>query len=282
MDIVRDVLLPIGIFAALGLVFGAILAIASKIFEVKVDERIPQITDALPGANCGGCGYSGCAALAEAIVKGEAKPNACSVGGNEAAKAIGAIMGVEVEETEPVRAQVMCAGCGEKSKRKYLYIGADDCISASKTSGGDKLCPGGCLGFGTCAKACVFGAITVIDKVAHIDPTKCRGCGTCVALCPKQIIKLVPASAPVWVECSSKQKGADVRKACEVGCIGCKLCEKACEFGAISVVDNLARIDYSKCTGCGKCADKCPRKIIFNRNGKAVIEETEEKEKQTA
>ena len=182
---------------------------------------------------------------------------------------------VEVEDAEPVRAQVMCAGCGEKSKRKYLYIGAEDCISASKTSGGDKLCPGGCLGFGTCAAACVFEAITIIDKVAHIDPDKCRGCGTCVDICPKGIIKLVPISSPVWVECSSKQKGADARKACEVGCIGCKICEKNCEFDAIHVNDNLASVDYAKCTGCGKCAEKCPRKIIVNKNGKVVIDKTQ-------
>ena len=272
---IADVLIPIAIFAALGLTFGIILAIASKIFHVNVDERVEQICDVLPGANCGGCGFSGCAALAEAIVKGEASPSACTAGGNEATKAIGAIMGVEVKESVPVRAQVMCAGCGEKSKRKYLYTGAHDCISASKTSGGDKLCPGGCLGFGTCAAACVFDAITVVDKVAHIDPEKCRGCGTCVALCPKKIIKMIPVSAQVVVECSSTQKGADTRKACDVGCIGCKLCEKACEFDAICVNDNLASVDYEKCTGCGKCAEKCPRKIIFNKHGKAVINETE-------
>ena len=174
---ISDVLIPMAIFAALGLAFGIILAVAAKIFEVKVDERVPAICDVLPGANCGGCGFSGCAALAEAIVKGEASPNACAVGGNECAKKIGEIMGVEVDETVPMRAQVMCAGCGDKAKRKYLYTGAQDCISASKTLGGDKLCPAGCLGFGTCAAACVFGAITVVDKVAHIDPQKCRACG---------------------------------------------------------------------------------------------------------
>ena len=272
---IGDVLIPVAIFAVLGLTFGIILAIASKIFHVKVDERIGQICDVLPGANCGGCGFSGCAALADAIVKGEAKPDACTAGGNECSKTIGAIMGVEVKESIPVRAQVMCAGCGEKSKRKYLYTGAHDCISASKTLGGDKLCPGGCLGFGTCAAACVFDAITVVDKVAHIDPEKCRGCGTCIPLCPKKIIKMIPVSAPVIVECSSTQKGADTRKACDVGCIGCKICEKTCEFDAIHVTDNLASVDYSKCTGCGKCTEKCPRKIIFNKNGKAVINETE-------
>lgn len=271
MDIVKDVLIPVGIFAALGLVFGVLLAVASKIFEVKTDERVPKITEILPGANCGGCGYSGCAALAEAIVKGEASPSACAVGGNEAAKAIGAVMGVDVEETEPLCAKVMCAGCNEKAKRKYIYIGANDCISAAKTSGGDKLCPGGCLGFGTCAKSCSFGAITVIDGVANVDAAKCRGCGTCVDVCPKHIIKLIPASAKVAVECSSTQKGADVRKACDAGCIGCKICEKTCDFGAISVINNLAYIDYAKCTACGKCAEKCPRKIIFVSDGKASV-----------
>lgn len=263
MDII-DVLIPVGAFAGLGLLFGIVLAVASKIFAVKVDERVPQIIECLPGANCGGCGFSGCAALAEAIVKGEAKPNACTVGGNETAEKIGEIMGVKVEKTERMRAQVMCSGAGDFSKKKYIYEGAQDCISAARLGGGDKLCPNGCIGLGTCVASCKLDAITVVDGVAVVDYRKCIGCGTCVQSCPKHIIKLIPYNSEHWVGCMSVETGAKTRKQCDVGCISCKMCEKVCEAGAIKVNDFVASIDYKKCTGCGKCAEKCPRKIIWS------------------
>jgi len=260
MEIVYAVL----VFAAIAVVFGALLALASKVFEVKTDPRIAAIKSELPGANCGGCGYAGCSAFAEAVAKGEAKPNACTAGGNDTAKAISEIMGVEAVAPVRMRAQVMCSGTTEYAKKKYVYAGADDCISAAKMNGGDKLCPNGCIGLGTCAERCKFGAIEVIDGVAAVDYRKCTGCGACAASCPKGLIKLIPYDSAHWVGCMSMDKGAAVRKYCDVGCISCGLCKKVCESDAITVEDNVAKIDYEKCTECDKCVEKCPRKIIWS------------------
>ena len=257
-----DILIPAAILAALGAFFGVLLAIASRVFAVKVDERVPQVRDALPGANCGGCGYSGCDALAEAIVKGEAPCNACPVGGDEAAAKIATVMGVIAEKSVPVRAQIMCFGSNDVAVKKYIYQGVDDCVGAVRLAGGDKLCAYGCLGLGSCARACKFDAIRVENGIAIVDPDRCTGCGACVATCPKKLIRLVPADAPFVVMCMSHEKGALVTKQCKVGCIGCTLCQRACESGAVLVEGFLASIDPAKCTGCGKCADKCARHII--------------------
>lgn len=259
-----EILIPIICFAALGGIFALILAIASKVFAVKVDERIPKITECLPGANCGGCGYTGCAAYAEAIAKGDAAVNRCSAGGSEVSEKIAAIMGVTAGETLRYRAQVMCSGTNKFSSKKYVYEGAQDCVSAVRLGGGDKTCPNGCIGLGSCVSACKFNAIKVVDGVAVVDYRLCTGCGQCAAVCPKNTIRIIPFDSAHWVGCNSVDKGAQVRKYCEVGCIGCKMCEKVCEFGAITVKDNLASIDYSKCTDCGKCVEKCPRKIIWS------------------
>jgi len=257
-------------FTALGVVFGVMLAVASKLFAVKVDPRVEKLTEALPGANCGGCGYTGCAALAEAIARGDAPVSACTAGGVETAKAIAEIMGVPVVAPERMRAQVMCSGIEGKAKLKYKYNGPADCNLAVKLSGGDKLCPNGCIGHGTCVAACKFDAIRLENGVAVVDYNSCKGCGVCVSACPKHIIKLIPFKSDHWVGCLSTDDGKTTRSYCDVGCIACRICEKVCEFDAIHVKGNVAEIDYEKCTSCGKCVVKCPRKIIWHSRDSRV------------
>ncbi|MBE6554169.1 MAG: RnfABCDGE type electron transport complex subunit B [Ruminococcaceae bacterium] len=258
----NDVMIPAVIFAVLGVVFGVLLAIAAKIFAVKVDERVPQITECLPGANCGGCGFSGCAALADAIVKGEAAPNACNACSAEGMRRIGEIMGIEVSDPVPMYAQVMCSGNCNTAVFKYRYEGAADCIAAEKLGGGDKACPNGCIGLGTCVAACKYDAISIQDGLAVVDPEKCIGCGACASVCPKHLIAVIPVASKYVVACRSVENGATTRRQCAVGCISCRICEKNCPAGAVTVNDFVASIDQNKCTGCGICAEKCPRKII--------------------
>lgn len=259
-----SVLTSVLIFLGLGIAAGVILAVASKIFAVKKNEKAEKILECLPGANCGGCGFSGCAALAEAVSKGEAGVNSCTVGGADVAAAVAEIMGAEVGATVRMRAQVMCSGTSEYAKKKYIYEGVNDCVAASKIGGGDKLCQNGCIGLGTCVRACPFEAIVVKQGVAAVDYSKCRGCGICSGVCPKGIIKMIPFDSKHWVGCMSVDDGKNTRKKCDVGCISCRLCEKNCESGAITVNNFVASIDYAKCTGCDKCVDKCPRHIIWS------------------
>lgn len=260
----KEIITALLVFLGLGAVIGVLLALASRIFHVERDERIDKISEVLPGANCGGCGFAGCAALAESIVKGDAKCNACTVGGNEVATAVAKIMGVAPEHAHRMRAQVMCSGTSECSARKMDYAGVRDCRAAAAIGGGDKMCPNGCIGLGTCAAACPFDAITVENGVAVVDYARCRGCGVCVASCPKHIIELIPYDSRHWVGCKSVSDGSMTRKVCEMGCIGCGICAKNCPEGAITVENHVAKIDYEKCTGCDTCVSKCPRKIIWS------------------
>lgn len=258
----QDLLIPLLLFALLGGLFGLLLALAARAFAVKEDPRLASVREALPGGNCGGCGYSGCDAYAAAVVRGEAKPNLCAVGGSACAEQIAAVMGVEAGEVIPMRAVVLCSGCAESVTRKYRYVGAPDCHSAARMAGGDKLCPHACVGLGSCAAACPYGAITVEGGLARVDADACRACGVCVGVCPMGVITLLPKSAPLAVLCSSHEDGKSTRAACKVGCIGCRICEKKCETGAIRIENNLAQIDPARCIGCGACAAACPRKII--------------------
>lgn len=250
------------VVGGIGLIFGCLLAFASIVFEVKQDKRIEQIQSVLPGANCGACGFAGCSAYAASIVQDKTPVNMCSVGKAPVANAIGIIMGVDAGEVTEKVAKVMCGGNCSSAVMKYEYMGIQDCAAEAKLSGGAKQCPYGCLGLGSCAKVCPFGAISIVAGIAVVDPEKCQACGKCLKTCPKGIIHFVPKENREWVLCSNKDKGAVANKYCSVSCIGCKMCEKVCPSDAIHVVDNLARIDYDKCISCGACAAKCPRKAI--------------------
>lgn len=260
-----EVLIAATIVGATGLIIGLLLGVAGEVFKVEIDEKESLVRDLLPGNNCGGCGYAGCDALAKAISLKEAPVNACPVADAKAAEAIGAVMGVESQVLEKEVAFVKCAGTCDKINVKYNYYGIQDCKKLALIPGqGDKKCSYGCMGFGSCVKVCPFDAIHIIDGIAKVDKEKCKACSLCIAECPNQLIELVPYASTHLVHCSSKDKGKDVKLACSVGCIGCKLCVKVCEDDAITVVDNIAYIDQTKCTHCGKCAAKCPSKIIFD------------------
>lgn len=264
------IILPIAIVGGTGLLFGCLLAFASIIFKVSKDDRIEQIEAVLPGANCGACGYAGCSAYAAAVVENGASVSSCSVGKDAVAKKIATIMGKEAEKVEPKVARVMCAGKCGIAENKYEYAGIADCAAAAKLAGGAKACPNGCLGLGSCLRVCKFGAISIVDGIAYIDEEKCTACGQCLKTCPKHIITFVPLANKVWVPCMNTEKGAETNKYCKTGCIGCKMCEKACPVEAIKVDENHAHIDYDKCISCGLCADKCPKKLIHKGTSEGI------------
>ncbi|HIW49309.1 MAG TPA: RnfABCDGE type electron transport complex subunit B [Firmicutes bacterium] len=272
MDI-TSILYPVLCVGGLGVVLGAGLGYAGKIFEVKEDPRLEQVLECLPGANCGGCGYPGCSGMASAIVSGKAPVNGCPVGGAKSAAAIAKVMGVAVEETAPKVAFVKCHGTCDKSVNKYVYEGISDCAMANQLAGGGaKGCSFGCLGLGSCVKACAFDAIHIVDGVAKVDETKCTSCGNCVKACPKHLIEIVPQAQQTRVACSSQDTGKEVMANCQVGCIACRICEKNCKFDAIYVINNVAVIDYTKCKDCGLCAMKCPKHAIENPKAIAMAE----------
>ena len=260
---VTGIIIAAAVVGILGILIGIFLGIASEKFKVEVDEKEILVRNELPGNNCGGCGYAGCDALAKAIAAGQAEVGACPVGGASTAEKIGAIMGVAGGTAEKKVAFVKCKGTCDKTKVQYNYYGVDDCKKVSVVPGaGEKACTYGCMGYGSCVKACAFDGGHVVDGVAVVDKEKCVACGKCVSSCPNHLIELVPYKAEHLVQCSSHDKGKDVKSVCESGCIGCTLCTKQCEFDAIHMEDNLAVIDYEKCTNCGKCAEKCPVKVI--------------------
>lgn len=266
-----EILIAIAILGGLGLIFGLVLAAASKVFYVETDPRLDALNECLPGANCGGCGYAGCGGYAEAVLNGEAPIGACASGGVECAQAMSSIMGVEMGEMKRKVAYVRCSGYHrisddgkeQGSKKKAQYEGFKDCLAASKVGGnGPIACKFGCLGFGSCVKACKYGAISVVDGVALVDREKCVGCMACARACPRNVIAQVDYEKRVYVPCASHAKGAVTVRGCSDGCISCGMCVKVCEQKAITLDRNLARIDPEKCIDCGLCATVCPKKLI--------------------
>ncbi len=247
-------------------IFGMGLAFAAKKFAVKEDPRVDQVSDVLAHAHCGACGYPGCRQYAEQVVQNpDVKATLCTPGGAATAEAVARITGKVMEQTEPKIARVFCQGGCSKARRRFKYEGIQDCKAAILASGGDKTCVYGCLGYGSCSRACPFDAITMSEEnLPVIDPVKCTACGVCAQTCPTKVIEILPMAKEVLVRCHSKDKGPVAKKNCQVSCIACGLCVKVCPFNAAKVENFLSRIDLEKCKVCGLCVTKCPTNAIVD------------------
>ena len=254
----NEILIAVVPVVIIGLVCAVVLVIASKVMAVKEDERLPKVRECLPGANCGACGFAGCDGYAKALVENENTPtNLCIPGADAVSKQLSEILGVEFEDVEEQVAVVHCSGDCNNTEDSVDYHGIESCSAAKLIFGGKGKCSYGCLGLGDCKNACPNDAIVIENGIAQICKPDCIGCGICVKTCPNGIISLMPAIKHTAVLCSNKDKGAVTRKVCKSGCIGCRKCEKVCPNEAIKVINNVAVIDYEKCTDCGTCAENC-------------------------
>ena len=246
-----------------GLICATLITVASKLMFVKVDPRMEKVKKALPGANCGACGFSSCESYAEALISGEAAANLCPPGGDEVCETISAILGIDAGGGLSKKlAIVHCIGDAVTVEDKVDYVGINTCFAAAKYYGGHRSCTFGCIGFGDCVHVCPSSAICVESKLARIDPRKCSGCGVCLKVCPTGVISVESGPVHVVVMCKNTEKGASLKDKCKKGCIGCRKCVKVCPAEAITISDSLAVIDYAKCTGCRECIDACIKKCI--------------------
>lgn len=264
----NSILLAVLVLGVTGALFAVVLYFVAQKFKVEENPLIDEVAEALPGANCGGCGKAGCRAMAEAFVaQGNMDGLKCPAGGDAVAKRVAEILGCAVEAGEPQVAVVRCATCHNADQVKNHFDGLHDCAFASSLYVGETGCAFGCLGLGNCADACQFGALTM-DPVSHVpvvDDDKCTGCGACVKACPRSVIELRnkgPKNRRVYVNCVNKEKGAQARKTCSNACIGCGKCERVCPFGAAHVEGSLAYIDFNVCKLCRKCEAECPTGAI--------------------
>lgn len=263
----------------IGLIFGLLLAIADEKLKIKINPLEEKLLNALPGANCGACGYPGCSGYAHQLVSGNVGPDKCIAGGHDVARKLGELLGIEASlvasrwSLEKMVAIVKCNGGEGKAYSIFNYDGFPDCQTAILVLGGHKSCQYGCLGFGTCVRVCPFKAIkmNIETNLPEIDEKVCTGCGLCVTECPKKIMSLISEKSKVKIGCSSFDKGIEVKQKCSTGCIACQICVKKCPENAIAVENNLAKIDYNKCTNCFECVSVCPTKAITQNRENASI-----------
>jgi len=256
------------VLLALGFVASAILSAASKLLYVEEDPRVEAVSEALPGANCGGCGYAGCDGYAAAVIADpNVAPNLCCAGGPDVAAQVAELSGKAMGDAEPQVAFRRCDRIGGNVEEKFEYQGVLTCKAAKMLQDGPFACKYACLGYGDCVRACPFNAMSLVNRIVYVDPDACTACGTCVRSCPNSILELVPKRSRVMVFCSSQDKAKEVTSVCEVGCISCMKCVKKCPADAISMKDNRIHIDHEKCLAYGDsceeaCVAACPRKIL--------------------
>jgi Na+-translocating ferredoxin:NAD+ oxidoreductase RNF subunit RnfB len=260
------VIILTAVFAAiLAFVLGTALGFFRKYFAVPEDPLQSRVREALPGANCGACGFPGCDGYASAVASGQAETNKCSVGGKETADTISAIVGVSGAGLVPVVAVLACRGSRDHAPEKGIYSGLKTCAGAKLSAGGTKLCSWGCLGFGDCVKVCQFGALSMGDDgLPRVDYAKCTGCKLCMAECPQRLLSEIPRERKGAVTLCSNRNPIKtmVRKTCTAGCIKCELCVKNCPEQCIKLENGIPLVDYSKCVSCGVCVEKCPTKVL--------------------
>ncbi len=263
------------VLGCIALVAAVILYVCSKRFAVKEDPRIAQVTEVLPGANCGGCGFPGCSGMADALVKGADAGSLeglnCPVGGADVMGKVADLLGMAIANSDPMVAVVRCNGTCELRPRIASYDGLKTCTAMNACGAGETGCGFGCLGCGDCVGACQFDAIRINPETGlpEVDEEKCTACGACTKACPRNIIELRkkgPKGRRIFVSCVNKDKGAVAMKACKSACIGCGKCQKECKFEAITIENNLSYIDFTKCRMCKKCVDACPTKAIHAVN----------------
>ena len=269
------ILIAVLVLGAIGLIAALVLFVCSKKFAVYEDPRIAQVTESLPGANCGGCGFAGCGGLADALVKGADAGSIdglmCPVGGQEVMGKVADLLGMAIANGEPMVAVVRCNGTCALRPKIAEYSGLRTCAAMNSCGAGETACGFGCLGCGDCVAACQFDAIHMNPETGlpEVDEEKCTSCGACVKACPRNIIELRkkgPKGRRVFVSCVNKDKGPVAMKACKAACIGCGKCEKECKFEAIKVESNVCYIDFNKCRLCKKCVAACPTGAIHAVN----------------
>lgn len=254
--------LVLGITAGLAVVFSILIIVVTKLCHVHEDEKVLKILENLAGANCGGCGHTGCEDFAKCLAKGEAQLNDCKATSNDAKAIIAEIAGIPFDAEEVTVAVVRCSG-GDNAANKFDYVGNSGCLSHMVYQGGQKICATACLGGGSCQSVCPVDAISVRENnIAFVKREVCLSCGACINVCPKNCIDRIPAKAKVYVACRTHCKGKETMSFCTMGCIGCGMCARKCPAQAITMVDNLPIIDYNKCTGCLTCVNSCPRKCM--------------------
>ena len=259
----EKILIPVAVVSGIACLLAIVLTIAHRFMSSETNEKEKLLFDALPGANCGGCGFPGCEAYAKALASGTTdNTGLCAPGKKQVAERLADVLGTSAGEVKDQKAFVRCGGDCNHNKPAREYKGISSCAARNIVFGGEKACTQGCLGGGDCAAVCPADAIYIENCIARVNTQKCIGCGACVTVCPNRIIALVDTASKAAVACSNIDKGAVTRKKCDVGCIACLKCQKICPADAIVIKDNLSRIDYEKCIRCGQCAEVCPVKCI--------------------